>query len=141
MTKDVLVTVNGFLSASDDDKDTIEVTTGGQYYFKNGKHYIMYEEVGESVHDVIKNMIIISGSHVDVRKKGGIDTQMSFEKGKKLNSFYTSMYGQMELGIFTDSIEMSEKEHMLELNLKYHLDINNEHVSDNHIHVIVQAMQ
>jgi len=47
----------------------------------------------------------------------------------------------MELGISTDSIEMAEEECRLELNLKYHLDINNEHVSDNRIHVLVQAME
>lgn len=141
MTKDVLVTISGLLSSPDDSEDTIEVTTAGQYYFKNGKHYILYDEIGESVNEVIKNMIIITDNHVDVRKKGAIDTQMSFENGKKLNSFYTSMFGQMELGISTDSIEMAQEECRLELNLKYHLDINNEHVSDNRIHVLVQAME
>lgn len=141
MTKDVLVTISGLLSSPDESEDTIEVTTGGQYYFKNGKHYILYNEIGESVSDVIKNMIIIAKDHVDVRKKGAIDTQMSFENGKKLNSFYASLFGQMELGISTDSIEMAEDENRLELNLKYHLDINNEHVSDNCIHMIVQAME
>ncbi len=141
MTKDVLVTVTGLLSDPDEEKDTIEVTTAGRYYLKNGKHYILYDEVGESINEVVKNTIIIGDTHVDVRKKGEIDTQMSFEEGKKLNSFYSSMFGQMELGIFTDRIELLEKEDFLELKLEYHLDINNEHVSDNQIHVVVQAMQ
>ena len=54
MTKDVLVTISGLLSSPDDSEDTIEVTTAGQYYFKNGKHYILYDEIGESVNSNLK---------------------------------------------------------------------------------------
>ncbi|MBQ8639158.1 MAG: DUF1934 domain-containing protein [Lachnospiraceae bacterium] len=138
MTKDVLVTITGLMTSPQDD-DSIEVTTAGSYYFKNGKHYILFEEIGDDMASIVKNMITINGNHVDVTKKGAIDTQMSFEKGCKLNSFYGSAFGQLELGIITDEIEICQDESRLEMNLKYQLEINNAHVSDNKLHMLVQS--
>lgn len=140
MTKDVLVTVSGILTGPED-ADRIELTTGGSYYYKNGKHYILYEETGEDVDSVVKNTVVIGDDHVDVRKKGAVDAQMSFHEGCKLNSFYTSVFGQLELGIITDRIEMKEEENRLELSLKYQLEINNEYVSENCLRMLVQARQ
>ena len=138
MTKDVLVTITGLMTSPQDD-DSIEVTTAGSYYFKNGKHYILFEEIGDDMASIVKNMITINGNHVDVTKKGAIDTQMSFEKGCKLNSFYGSAFGQLERGIITEEIEICQDESRLEMNLKYQLEINNAHVSDNKLHMLVQS--
>ena len=43
MTKDVLVRVTGS-HLMNEETDDISVITAGTYYFKNGKHYIVYEE-------------------------------------------------------------------------------------------------
>ena len=42
MTKDVLITISGVQMLDDDDED-VEMVTRGDYYQKNGKHYIMYD--------------------------------------------------------------------------------------------------
>ena len=48
MTKEVLVSISG-LQFELDEKETeaIEVICPGEYYFRNGKHYIIYEELIE----------------------------------------------------------------------------------------------
>lgn len=138
MTKDILVTISG-IQIGPEDSDTIEVTTGGSYYYKNGKHYILFDEIGEEVHSIVKNTIVISPDSVDVRKKGAIDAQLCFQEGCKLNSFYTTVFGELELGIVTDRIHMKTEEERLELNLDYQLEINNEYVSENSLHLLVQA--
>ena len=45
MTKDVLVSVRG-AHIADGETNNLEVITAGSYYFKNGKHYIIYDEAG-----------------------------------------------------------------------------------------------
>ncbi len=49
MTKDVLVHISGLHLETDADagkeNETIEVIVPGFYYFKAGKHYILYEEI------------------------------------------------------------------------------------------------
>ena len=41
MTKDVMVTIAGFHMA-EEDEDTIEMVHIGEYYERNGTHYILY---------------------------------------------------------------------------------------------------
>ena len=44
MTRDVLVRISG-LQLIDGEHDDVEVITSGDYFWKNGKHYILYDEV------------------------------------------------------------------------------------------------
>ena len=68
MTKDVLVSISGLHMDMDaqipgpDEDDVIEVVTPATYYYRNGKHYIIYDEIVEGVSDTIKNKIKISGT-------------------------------------------------------------------------------
>ena len=52
MTKDVLVTVRGLQMTPDGD-DTIEVTTTGKYYEKDGKRYLFYDEIGDDTNLIV----------------------------------------------------------------------------------------
>ena len=132
MTKAVLVTVRGLQMTPDGD-DTIEVTTTGKYYEKDGKRYLFYDEIGDDTNLIVKNSIQITEEHVSVSKKGLINAQMNFEKENKLVSVYETPYGQMEMGVYTTGICLDERDDFLELKLEYLLEINNQHVSDSEI--------
>ena len=43
MIKDVVVSIKG-IQGMDDDTDTVELTTEGQFGYKDGQYYITYEE-------------------------------------------------------------------------------------------------
>lgn len=140
MTKDVLVTVRGLQMTPDGD-DTIEVTTTGKYYEKDGKRYLFYDEIGDDTNLIVKNSIQITEEHVSVSKKGVINAQMNFEKENKLVSVYEMPYGQMEMGIYTTGICLDEQDDFLELKLEYLLEINNQHVSDSEILLQIRPQQ
>ena len=91
MTKDVLVSISGMHEeivavtpeVEDDENEAIEVVTPATYYLKNGKHYIVYEEVVEGTSGVIKNRIKINGDEcVEIVKSGLSNSHMIFEKNK-----------------------------------------------------------
>lgn len=140
MTKDVLVTVRGLQMTPDGD-DTIEVTTTGKYYEKDGKRYLFYDEIGDDTNLIVKNSIQITEEHVSVSKKGLINAQMNFEKENKLVSVYETAYGQMEMGVYTTGICLDERDDFLELKLEYLLEINNQHVSDSEILLQIRPQQ
>lgn len=140
MTKDVLVTVRGLQMTPDGD-DTIEVTTTGKYYEKDGKRYLFYDEIGDDTNLIVKNSIQITEEHVSVSKKGLINAQMNFEKENKLVSVYKTPYGQMEMGVYTTGICLDERDDFLELKLEYLLEINNQHVSDSEILLQIRPQQ
>lgn len=53
MTRDVLVSITG-ARFSEHDKEDVEMIIGGDYFWKNGKHYVLYEEVMEESGEVVK---------------------------------------------------------------------------------------
>ena len=82
MTKEILLSISGLHMLEEEDGN-VEVVTAGDYYNRNGKHYILYDEVVEGLSGHISNRIKISGDSVEVTKKGLTNTQLIFEKGKK----------------------------------------------------------
>ena len=89
MTKDVLVSVSGLQTAVNEmenyDEEPIEVLSAGTYYFKDGKHFVFYEEVAEGIPGVTKTQIRLSGNDsLEVRKKGIANVNMVFEKNTVL---------------------------------------------------------
>ena len=109
MEKNVLVCVKG-LHYTDDNKvkDEVEVTTTGIYLENNGDKYVRFEEVLDDK-SVVKNIIKISGDTVDATKKGAVDMQIHFREKMKFITPYMTPYGAIQLGVFTDKIEIGFK--------------------------------
>jgi len=82
MTKDVLITISGMQMADGENSD-IEMITTGDYYQKNGKHYVLYDEVLEGFDGIVKNTIKIQDDGLDIIKKGVANVHMAFEKKKQ----------------------------------------------------------
>lgn len=138
MTKDVLITISGMQMADGENSD-IEMITTGDYYRKNGKHYILYDEVLEGFDGVVKNTIKIQDDGLDIIKKGVANVHMAFEKNKKNISCYATPFGEMMIGISTNQILIDENEDKLKVKVDYSLDINYEHVSECNITVDIQS--
>ena len=69
MTKDVLITIRGVHTMDEEDND-VEMIVRGDYYQKNGKHYVLYEELLEGFKEPVKNIIKITPTSMDITKKG-----------------------------------------------------------------------
>ena len=138
MTKDVLITIRGVHTLDHEDND-VEMIVRGDYYQKNGKHYILYEEILEGAEERVKNVIKISPSSMDIIKKGVTNSRMLFEKNKKNLSCYNTPVGNLVIGIQANHFYVEEQENSIKVNVDYSLDINYEHMSDCRICVDVQS--
>ncbi|MBO5199093.1 MAG: DUF1934 domain-containing protein [Lachnospiraceae bacterium] len=138
MTKEVLVTVNG-MQFEIDSRESIEVISRGQYFLKNGKHYVIYEEMdAEEPTKVTRSTIKISPMQVDMIKKGSNSVHMVFAKGQNNLAYYETPFGQMMMGINTKEIEVNESEEEIAVKLKYGLDVNYAHMSDCEVSIQVR---
>ncbi len=135
MTKDVFVSISGLQAEFPGDEEEenlpLEVVTPGSYFLKNGKHYVMYDELVEGVPGVIKNKIKINGNDsIEIIKTGITNAHMVFEKNKKYITYYQTPYGQMLIGINTSRMDVQVREEKIDVQVEYELDINHEPFAD-----------
>ena len=121
MDKEVLIHVRGLQTMdADGEQEPLEIVVPGQYYFRNGSHYLRYEEVMEDFAEPTVNYIKISRKGMEVRKKGVVNVHMVFEQGKKNMTYYTTPYGTIEMG----SIGSGIVSHILLTLFKNHMNID-----------------
>lgn len=130
MTKEVLVSISGLQYAEELDSEPVEVITSGDYYKKNNKHYIIYDEVMEGFEGTTKNIIKLSEGYMDITKRGAANVHMMFEKNKKNVTYYYTPYGSLLIGIEATKIEMEETENDIHVTVDYVLEVNYEHMAD-----------
>ena len=141
MTKEVLVKISGLQFAGEEDSDAVEIITSGNYYKKNGKHYIIYDEVSEGSEEVTKNVIKIWDSAMEVTRKGPASVHMMFEMDKKNVSYYYTPFGSLLVGIDAKNVSVKETEQEIAAQVKYGLEVNYEYVADCNIAVSVTSKE
>ncbi len=140
MDKDVFVTIKGIHTTNNDSDDT-EILIPGEYYFRNNKHFICYEEVSESNGEKSKSVMKISNNMVELIKRGSGSSHLIFEKDKKNYSLYNTGMGNLYLGVDTSDIQMitSEDERRIDVKINYSLEINQQKVSDCEVSIVVSS--
>lgn len=140
MEKDVLIHVRGLqMMGLDDDQEPIEIVVPGQYYFRNGSHYLRYEEVMEDFPEPTVNYIKMSPTGMEVRKQGLVNVHMVFEQGKKNMTYYSTPFGTLQMGIAATSLELNESEGKINMKVDYALDMDEGHVADCYLSVQAQS--
>lgn len=130
MTKDVLISVKGLQFGEEEHEDELESITSGTYYYKNGSHYVIYEEASEGFEEISRNMLKFKEHEMSLTKKGLVNVQMAFEEKRKNMSNYNTPYGDIMIGIDTRGVEINESEEEIALQVDYALEVNYQHFAD-----------
>lgn len=139
MTKDVLIRVKGLQMVDETDQaEPIEVVTAGEYYFRNGHHYVKYDEMLEGFDENTINYIKVGENSMEVRKKGVTNVHMVFEQDKKNITYYQTPFGNIQMGISAARVNCEETENNIDIHVDYALEMNNEHVADCFIEVNIK---
>ena len=140
MDKEVLIHVRGLqMMGVDDDQEPIEIVVPGQYYFRNGSHYLRYEEIMEEFSEPTVNYIKMSPKGMEVRKQGLVNVHMVFEQGKKNMTYYSTPFGTLQMGIAATNLELNESDGKIDMKVDYALDMDEGHVADCYLYVQAQS--
>ncbi len=139
MTKEVEISICGLQNGPETDGEPIETITTGEYFFKNGKHYILYEEVMEGETKPTKNRIKIAPGYMELSKSGMVSVHMFFEENKKNVSQYHTPYGSLLMGIDAKKVEIQESEDEISVAAEYALEMNEEFVADCDIRINIKS--
>jgi len=138
MRKEVLVSMSGLQFEVDKD-EPIEIISVGEYYNRNNKHYVLYEEILEDMEGVSNCTLKISGNQLEVIKRGTSNIHMIFQENKMNTTLYNTPFGDIQIGIFTTDIETIEEEDKIMVTIKYSLDVNFSHISDCEIQIKITS--
>lgn len=135
MTKEVILAITGLQLSPDQQSDTVEMIAPGEYYYRNGKHYFLYDEVTEGFDQITKNVIKVAPDYMELTKKGLVNVHMVFEKNKKNVTYYYTPYGSLLIGIDAQKVHVKESEELLNVEVDYGLEMNYEHLANCHIRI------
>ena len=139
MTKEVIITIRGLQNGPETDGEPIEMIVPGEYFYKNEKHYILYDEVMEGESQVTKNRIKISDGQMELTKHGVVNVNMVFEERVKHITQYYTPYGCLSMGIEGKKVEIKESEHEMDISVEYGMEMNGEFVADCDISIHVKS--
>lgn len=139
MTKDVEVIVTAIQKYADHQDDDLKTVADGEYYFRNGSHYILYSEKNEGFTETTKNMLKLKDGLLEMTRKGLINTSMVFDKNKDTVSHYKTPFGEMVLGIHTKSFYVLESENLIRAEIAYTLEADGAPMAQSLIKIQVKA--
>lgn len=129
MTENVILTVRGHQTDLGEDATT-ELIAGAAYYYRNGKHYILYDEIDPESGEQSGNTIKISEDRVDVIRRGAGKVHMVFEK-EKADFFPVPYTGRSHpVEIFTSRLRTRQEGENIETEIVYDLHMNDVFISE-----------
>ena len=140
MTKDVLISLCTVQSnPGETQENRTQTLISGNYYEKNGRHYIIYDEVMEGFSKAVKTKVKFSENMLEIIRSGPIGVRMLFEENKKNVTSYNTPYGNIMLGISTKKINVVMRADLIEVEVEYTLDADGGHLSDCSMNMKIQS--
>lgn len=118
----VLITMTA-LHTDGNNQDKTETIYPGKAYEKDGCFYVFYDEVDPDDGKVTKASLRIRLRHVDIRKKGAINTQMVFIPGQCTETEYQTPYGKFILTVDTRRADVKKGDREVTVDLDYRLSL------------------
>ena len=84
MTKDVILNITGMQFNDRSNDEPIELITRGNYYKKNNKHYVIYDEIMEGISGTTKNTIKFGDSFFSSQRVEQLTLPWFLKKTKKM---------------------------------------------------------
>ena len=133
MTKEIILTISGLHATDGETDDPVEVITPAEYFFKNGKHYVIYDEVMEGIEGSVKSKIKFTENSVELMRTGAASTRMVFEEEKEHVALYHTPMGPLSISLYTEKLISSIEEEKIKLEIHYSLKAEEQVVTESSV--------
>lgn len=135
MTKDIIITISGLHGTDGDADEPIEIITPGQYFYKNGKHYVMFDEVMEGLEEAVKSTIKFTENQMELIRNGAATTRMVFQPGQEHMVIYQTPMGPLSISLYTEDMDASLTENHMNLEINYSLKTEGIVITESTVHL------
>lgn len=142
MEKEYIISIVG-IQEIDGEKDKIEVMTTGEYIKKNGHRYIKYKEYDNDNPSIVTDTVVKveNDKKVTIIRYGEHPSRLILEKDVRHQCHYSTIMGDLMMGVYTSKIDHTLKDDGGEIKVKYQLDFFADLVSDNEFHITVKEKE
>ena len=138
MTEKYLIQIEGEMELSGD-IDTVNLMTRGNFLFKDGSYYIVYEESEATGYaGNVTTVQVENSDKVSMQRYGSMPSQLVIERGKRHVCHYDSGSGVISLGVAADEIISNLTASGGFVSFSYALDTGSTHLSHNKVKITVQ---
>lgn len=137
MTKDIILTISGLHETDGETDEPVEIITPAQYFLKNGKHYVVYDEVMEGIDGPIKSTIKFTEDKVELIRSGMASARMTFQENQENMVIYQTPMGPLSISLYTEKIEASLLEEQMNLEIQYSLKTEGIVLTESTVHINV----
>lgn len=122
---EVTIKIVGVQTTFDGEESTIELITEGKHYEKNGNIFLVYDESKLSGMEGSTTTLKIEDKKIMMKRFGKNESKLMFEKGKRHKTEYKTPYGNMDMEIVTNKINIEKNEKGLKkLDLSYRMSVS-----------------
>ena len=135
----VAVTVEGVRVDTAGEKTVLKSAARGKYSARAGKHYVRYEDA--SLHDkVVPTVLKFSGEGLTLIRRGAVDMQLEFRLGERTRSVYRTPYGNFDLLVETQKLDIYFKDGQGTVQAEYELYLNDALQGHNTLNVVIDKI-
>ena len=130
--KEVLIEIKGRQQYAHEDEDVTTFTTNGTLSYENDVLILCYNEsemIGAK--GVKTELIVEQGSKMTLIRRGGMESRMIVEKGRRHSCLYNTPEGDFVIGIFGEALMLELSDKGGKIYMSYTLDVNSGLLSKN----------
>ena len=135
MTKDIILTISALHDTDGDGDSPIETMTPGQYFMKNEKHYVVYDEILDGLEGTLKSTIKFTDSQVELIRNGPASTRMVFQPGREHMVIYQTPMGPISISVYTEDMKVDVEEDHISLKIDYSIKTEDVVVSESTVNI------
>lgn len=140
MMKDVLIKIKG-IQGIGGEKETVELTTTGRYGIRNGEYLVAYAEDGVVGDGRTKTSLRIKkDGSVHLSRTGDINSRLTVKKGERNVCLYGTPYGDMQIGIYGETVDNNLSADGGSFAMSYTIDSNLQLVSRNIVEILIKEV-
>ena len=130
--KKVLISIKGSQRYDDNESDSIELITDGEYlYSESGETTFTYMESELTGLEGTRTSFTVSPNTVTMLREGKLNSRMIFEEGKKHIFLYDTPFGAATMGVNTHHLASELGEKGGEMEIDYILDFEHAVIGHN----------
>jgi len=139
--KNVWISFHSVHGYDDEEPDSLDFSTDGEYQFQNNTGCLRYAESEVTGMEGTRTCVTIRPGQVVVDRDGLVKSRMVFEEGIKNSFLYSTPFGQATMGVDTRFIHGQMDENGGKVEIDYVVDMEHAVVARNKFQITVRQME